>query len=587
MASFKPVGVSTQHFGGAQQPILQKSNQINNSSSNFGSKTNKKTAKKSSISSFYSNKNINKSSNSNSSSNLFASNLLSLASIATSGVGSMSSSSNENLISPKSDKSDSSLNLNNSMSIQNPLKASFEDSSSGNLSGPNNSSSLLSLSLDRQSLLMNNRSTINNNNNNINNNNNNQSNRNKSGNTSKAKSSKKMRTESMPFAAYPMPFSQLSSATNSADLSSLLAALPVQMPHPPPPVKPAQNKCTVAALLSKNNGVNTTTSHIKAEIKQLQMQQQQTQHMQPILLSGASTSPAMISDKDALLMAVNSELGPQSSQSFLMFDGSSASSANLLMNNAASTTTKAAASRAPKPPRTKTTPAKKPQTKLRDYFTDMESPSASSSNSATVLSQSTKQIKKEMREMMAAAQGELEQSMLDKKHLQMLKKKRKEKLASKKAAVAAAAAAAAATHGIVREESSGDNSSKEESSSAGSEDQQQHQLNLIKKANKSQLKPPKSIKLDKEAKKAKTQLNKMSKKKFRVEGKLPARKQAKAISAASHGGETSGLMLDDEYNDLDLEAYNAFENTFHSQLVFEIVAEDGFRVVSYDINSKR
>ena len=105
---------------------------------------------------------------------------------------------------------------------------------------------------------------------------------------------------------------------------------------------------------------------------------------------------------------------------------------------------------------------------------------------------------------------------------------------------------------------------------------------------------------------AQKRLERMQRKAAKLKQDVDKSKAAKAAKVAKAAHDTASLnnsardtamynnsncFFDtDEYNDLDMEALNAMETqhaaaaTHHSQLVFEIVAEDGFRVVSQDMD---
>ncbi len=206
-----------------------------------------------------------------SNSSLFASNLLSLAAIATSGPMS------DNLISPKSDRSDSSLNLNNSMSIQNPLKNSFEDNSNAhNMISPR----LSDFSSERKEKKEKKYST-------------------------NPNSKKKFKGESFNVMNNSM------GQAPSAGLAALLASTSIQLPASQTPTK-SSAKCTIAALLSQSSSSSKPSLPLVQSQPTILAPPPPPQTSLPATISTQSPSKTTNANKEALLLAVNNEMGNQS-----------------------------------------------------------------------------------------------------------------------------------------------------------------------------------------------------------------------------------------------------------------------------------
>ncbi len=260
-----------------------------------------------------------------------------------------------------------------------------------------------------------------------------------------------------------------------------------------------------------------------------------------------------------------------------------------------------------KPPRAKHVSHKKPQAKLRDYFNDIDS-NTNSAPTVSLLSHSLptetnltlasakKNVKKELREIMLMnlsnnsnnnensndADGSFfVPALTEKQQLKMQKRMLK----------------AIKMQDKVEKQRLNSQTNSSESQEAPDES---GQLRLLKKS------PKKNSDLEKTIKKQKPlsaaalkKLERMQKKANKLKFdkdlfNLPIKKQAKAALNISgqnvKDNYNSNYFFDtDEYNELDLEALNASESSsnlygYHSQLVFEIIAEDGFKVISYDID---
>ncbi len=300
-----------------------------------------------------------------------------------------------------------------------------------------------------------------------------------------------------------------------------------------------------------------------------------------------------------------------------------------------------------KPPRAKHISHKKPQTKLRDYFNDIDLNATSSAYARTTpppptvslltpagqpatteattnssldsKKSSLKNLKKELREMMllnlskSGNNGEEDEANSGSSSFIVPPLTEKQQLKMKKRMLKAMKLQQQQQNKIETEESSGERSGSSGGGGGGGEDANNEQLLLLKKSPK---KNKQQQKLEKPAKKQKPLSVAALKKLERMQRKanklkfdkdhlfsLPIKKQAKAAAAAA-GFATSGANANsrgesnfnsnyffdtDEYNELDLEALNSLEagnsGSYHSShLVFEILAEDGFKVVSCDID---
>lgn len=506
----------------------------------------------------------NKLSISTQSKNTVLSNLMSLQSSTSSSFTSAmsASSSNENLISPKSDKSDSSLNLNHSASIQNPLKASFEDISSLGLltavSGssvtydpnsiktvphefyfqPPNPVPMLHVTTYNHQGAQSSSNGV------------------KKKNSMPKQSKKRMRSEESPVVSSNSSFN----TSNNDSLSQ-------------PPANNSSssgrssNKCTVAALLSAcSTGQVPSNLTLKRGDKIAQKLMQITGNSsQPspdlnstfsplpsVSLPSVTPSPATMipitlnqsQDSATLLMSMSQGLNSSQMSTSLLDNSMSASPLSAscpppAKSSKSKSSTKTSPNKAPKPPAAK----KPPQAKLRDYFSEKDQNTTVTNTTSTnnnLSDEQTKQIKRELREMMAAARNTNgEEPMLPfRKSLAGRKKKNLEL-------------------------------------DAITDTENTKKTKKLKKL---------EDKLESKKKLKENKLGQMAKKNLYKDSMNMATSPTCNFSS-------NGFLFENEYNDLDLDQFgsetsssSSNNNQHGSQLVFEIVAEDGFRVVSYDIN---